>query len=546
MIIGAPRIITCGVDTMPEQECYIVKTKHGKEFKFDTLEEAEKEAAAKSKRLKKKQSCCSIYKGDNYICGYIEGKKLRQWKTLYTGKREKEEGYYKFEVSDVGVRFQSFSLHPQYNRDGELHKRIWKADVSYSFLDDGKAYVWRRRGMVTNSRFSIGDLPFEVFYDEMLFNAVKQELVKRKPELSYLLEQIHYEDFKSEEWICERTTVRALMIVYCRPNALFKIDTYKNTVQPRRHIAEHLPSLMWYFPTNIVDESKLIEAIAERAKIPCTKYFKRLYLANPENIFLIQKIIKLGFKNIDNVMSIETKYHSEKCYCLDGACSSICKKIIKARGERWVIKNCDFEWLSDVQRMIHHGHIEKEIVDYIINNAKNEEEIHNTVIDVYNHHSKGIENIPFKYSKNIKEYARNYENNIRFILPSGSKELAVIGATMGICVGSYSDAVIKKTCTIVVLMDGDKYAACIEVRKKKVVQLKAKFNNYVKAEYKQYLDNWANELGIKFETYDYKLIGTSWDSTNDYHRVNPHDFDKEDKPWKLHIVKERQVAPFPF
>lgn len=540
----APRIINHEVATMPEVDRYIVKTKFGKAYEFDTREEAEQFAATKSRQIKKKQGCCSVYKGDNYVCGYAGGKKLRQWNTIYAYRPvHLNELSYKLETCEDGVRLQTWSLHT--TTTNKIKRTFFQTRNSLTFYDNGDAYFWHTASNAAckaqvrhNTEFSLGEFPVKRC-SKMFFNILKKELTTRKPELQILYDKIMYAENRHYDNDTHITDVRALLITYCRPNALFKIDTYKNTIQPRTSIPLKLPGLMWYFPTHIVDESKVVEAIAARMKIPCTKYFKKLYAADPQNILRVKYITQLGFKNCDNIISAFLKHNFKDIpsFWIDQSERSFCKKLIKTRGERWAIKNCNWTMTGDIIRMIRGGKIENDIVNYIIKNAKNETEIHNTVLDVYHHHTQGIENVPFKYSKTIKEYERNYGISIHFSLPADSRELALIGATMGICVGSYSKIVQRKQCVIVTLMERDKYVACIEVRNGKVVQLKAKFNNYVKPAYKPFLDKWAKDCNLQFNTSDYDNIGSPWVSVHDYHQVNVHDFDRAEEPWKLHIVK---------
>ena len=96
---------------------------------------------------------------------------------------------------------------------------------------------------------------------------------------------------------------------------------------------------------------------------------------------------------------------------------------------------------------------------------------------------------------------------------------------------------IAKRCIIVKVMKGEKYIACIEVDAKGVSQIKAKFNNPVKAEYKHNIDEWLAHGNLLCTCHDYYDIGKESNSTQNYAYVNPEEFEPHERHDVLRIIK---------
>ena len=510
---------------------YIVKSKTGKEYPFEELNTAEEFAKNKST----KTVCYCIYEGDRSIGAYRNKIRLPDWKTVYAEKYPKsytkEEFYEEIKIAQeedpqvyaesreqlVGLFIDTFEDKVRYRwvynklvrlrNDVHLSKLRTKSVV---FHPDGKTY-YCENGKI---QFGIQPTDFLVTANNGAMKRLATELGRLRPEIADMLKQYYLK--------------YPIQVLFSKPTYKLCYDEYRKEFKPRENFGLDFS----YFPHELIDESKLPDWICNKYKIPNTKGLHKLYCQQLKNIQIVQGIKQCKFKDVNSIyklagfMRIANDPKWFKPFCL---------KLIKVRGENRAVEmlyDAERGTVDDCVRLI--NYVSQETADYIIKNARNIEEIHDSLVSVADYEKPN--NVQIKYRLKEESYNRKYDNVV-FQLAKDTKELAVIGAEMGICVGSYAEDAVSKRKTIVKMLDGEKYIACIEVRNNHLAQLKAKFNNPVKIEYKQYIDKWLKDTGIKAnDCRDYKEIGEPWKLTFNHARIRPEQFVENEK-LKLQIVR---------
>ena len=164
----------------------------------------------------------------------------------------------------------------------------------------------------------------------------------------------------------------------------------------------------------------------------------------------------------------------------------------------------------------------------------NPKEVHNNL--VYENRKYQFANRKIKYDDREKSFAANVDG-YEFVLAADTDTLYDIGKEMGICVGSYGNRAVSKSCTILTMEKQGKRIACIQLIDLKsewaMVQLKGKYNHTV-TEHAP-VEKWVAKCGIRVQDCpDYTRAITDghsqFDTANwDYHVENPRDaFDYQD------------------
>ena len=502
---------------------------------FDLLDDANKNAIKKSID---KNYTYSVY-DENGTCinSYIKGKLLPKWTTLYkkqykTGdndwneikkSRGASEYPYNVEIATTGnktrILFQTQTLH--ITKKGIHCSRIEKAE-SITITDDFKFYI----STPNSIRRKTGILYLHSWgyvFDNDIITFMRKYLSEKRPDISFLLSMVD--------------TLSELLTIYITPNAYFIYDKRTKKIRAREHDIP-MSCIIKYFPHYLLDEVDLVKYLINKYKLPDTKSMKRLYYNNITACIIVKNIIECGIKDINNIRKIP-------CLGLhiltSEINSSIIKKIVKYKGENLATKmivNEDFNDLIDADRMIRIYEIEKDYVNYIIKNARNFAEIHDSVIALTRKDMGYRKNLVISYSDEIKtKYNRKY-GDIRFELAKDSKDLAIVGSEMGICVGGYArDAYAHKT-TIIKMMKQNSYIACIEIINNGLKQIKAAYNNPVSIEYKNIIDEWVKDSGIKNKNCeDYKKIGEVPNYTFNHAVIQPEEYNNREDRAVLRIVR---------
>ncbi len=506
---------------------FIVKSKTGKPYPFKDVAEAKDFAQKKST----KSVCYTVWNDGDPITSFVNKKELTKWNTvfikLYDDKPDRNKWYCstskgqfakttwsygaKIDVAPGKVRLQRIYIEWIKCVNGHLATKFH--NISITFHKDGSVYLYNGRIQHVSANELVTS------YDDDVLSALKDELTKLRPEL--------------KKMISEAGTY-SLCGVFSRPTAYYKFDTFHHTATKR-----YCPFYFGNYPKEIVDESKLIDVIAKRMHIPTSKTLRKLYNENIHNMEVVHFLKFIGFKDVNSYQKL-TGFGVHFSRRNPAEFAAFFKKFIKLRGENNVVRmtsDTDFNLIDDVA--MSYNEIVEEASEFVLNKCRNFEEIHET----FNRSCATRENLvdeKIPYSKTEKKkYEFISENGIRFELAEGRKDLAIIGANMGICVGGYGDKAVNKHCVIVKMMDGDDYAACIEVQKQGVVQLKAKYNNPVRSKYRADIDAWLENGEIKCECYDYNCIGEDWNSTCRYDQIRPDDFEPTDHEPILQIVKAK-------
>lgn len=121
---------------------------------------------------------------------------------------------------------------------------------------------------------------------------------------------------------------------------------------------------------------------------------------------------------------------------------------------------------------------------------------HDEISSVFNVVCTKNEKIPYsKAEKRLETKVETKHDNFQIYLPRDTAELRNVGREMNICVGSYGDRAVKKSCTIVVMKMNGEYDVCMELAENEVVQVKKYGNKMVDADSSEYkiLYNWMTK-----------------------------------------------------
>lgn len=444
------------------------------------------------------------------------------------------------ERTEDRIRFKKRELHLFLTKNGKHVSRIMSD--SLTIHKDGRWFI-NRNGKIRRK-------DYKFWMPDEAVDAALPILEEFKPGISQFLQ--------FDKW--EKGNIALMATRFAKPNMFFVMDTYRGESE-KRDSCIGLYGFWKYVPKGYTDESKLVPMLARKMGVPTSKQFKKLYLADVGNIQLVKNVMECGFTNPDNVISLPhlgmyiQRYHNRI------NTKDFIKKLISMKSESWVTKafikeGC--ENIGDMAEMC--DRIEPIIADAIIGKATNLRQIHDTFVRRTSRQTNRRENRKIKYTDTEHErIERSYaiknasgeERTIEFSLPEDTLTLAIIGMQMGLCVGGYDGKAVSRNCIIVQMKMGEEYIACIELAKdytsdifNKMVQLKAKCNNMVKAEYKPVIDRWLKDAEIIAETSDYKRIGEQWCSRYNYMAVNPADFRRDDEEEdRLGVV---QVGPGEF
>jgi len=515
---------------------YIIKSKNGKIYNFAVLSDALSAAQEKSTT----RVSYSVYENGKAIAGFLNKKRLTDWVTVfkkeadessYRARPSKKEWYYSIpretycedkwllsttiDTAPGKVRICKTYMWYVKCKNGHLSTKFTKA--SKVFHQNGAVYYYSEGKMQHMQAKDIS-----LYLDEDELTALRTELTKLRPELRQILMTTPYYN---------------LIGVFSRPTAYYCFDTFHKKAWERKNGRLYYG----YYPKEVVDESKMIDVLAKRMRVPMTKGLRKLYNENPHNMDVVKFLKESGFKDTNSYQKL-TGMGVHFCLHNPAKFSPFFKRMIQLRGENNVARmasDTDFDLLKDVVQS--YMTVDEDAADFIMKNARNFEEIHDTFNTSCPTKERYVDQKIRYTDKEKKRYNYICKDGIRFELADGSKELAIIGAQMGICVGGYADGALKKYTTIVKMMDGDKYAACIEVKKSSVVQIKAKFNNPVKGEYKHNIDEWLEHGKIECKCYDYSNIGRTWYSDHNYAHIRPADFEPAGHRGVLQIEKRKHV-----
>jgi hypothetical protein len=145
--------------------------------------------------------------------------------------------------------------------------------------------------------------------------------------------------------------------------------------------------------------------------------------------------------------------------------------------------------------------VKSQLPNYELNVDMNIKAMHDLLAKEVSRLSKASRKIPLtKRELALEINIDSYE----FVLPRETHDLISIGNDMNICVGSYADYALEKTCTIVVIKKEGKLVNCIELRGNRIVQAKCECNQYPQGDLRQTILKWAKINRLEITTHDLK------------------------------------------
>lgn len=549
----------------PTQWQCVVTSKNGaKLYNYPDRKAAEEDALKKCT----KTSTYIVYENGKPVAAFVNNKRLPNykeiaWKNTYTaagygklsGKdnpyddyKEKQIHWYSHghkinaikvdkypwdqvvERCEDRIRFKRRTLHLYLTKSGKHVSRF--ISESLTIHKDGRWFINR------NGKISRRDYNFAM--DKKLVEAAFPTLEEFKPGISLLVDLFKY----GYENVVDVATI------FAKPNLFYSTDTYRHEVQRRvMPLGKHAMYRFWKcMPKQYTDESKLVPMLAQKIGVPTSKQFKKIYLNDIANMLLVKDIMECGFKNPNNIISLPHLGMYVQEDLNHDTTKEFINKLICMKGENWVTRAFIREGARSISDTgVMYQRIDTIIADEIIKGSTNLRQIHDTYVRQLNRRNTRRINKSIKYTKEERErLEHSYPHGgkeVTFSLPEDTLTLAVIGMQMGICVGGYDYKALSRASTIVQVKAGNEYIACIELIANCMVQLKAKFNNMVKAEYKTVIDKWIIDANIEIETSDYCHIGEKWGKDFNYAFIDPANFQRNDDNDTLKIV---QVGPGTF
>lgn len=289
-------------------------------------------------------------------------------------------------------------------------------------------------------------------------------------------------------------------------------------------------------------DADIVEDIIEKLDIPGTKAFRKLYLKSFKIAKLVKAIMRCGIKDPNRVLKLVPELEDKRMNDYDESpvyleqyegMQDAIRKISELKSEEVAVKIL-LEWLTKVEvNPMFVLDSPKEVLEFILKRTSSPEEIWNSIFDYRK--KGGIEDSTFDLTEDDLRLEGTF-GNLEFKLPKSKSELAILGAEMGICVGSYSQAVEARASRIVAAYEGEKPVACFDCPEFKIVQMKGKFNNPVMCKYEEAITEWVKANELSFNTYD-KFGPDTIMSTTRYDVVRPEAFERHGQPRTIEIIK---------
>lgn len=512
---------------------YSICSKSGIMKLVKSLEEAKDMACKKSTK-----SCAyTVYENGVAVVAYKNKKEMPNFTDVFY--KEKDGNSVRIGVCGEKVRIK-FSEQKGYSReDGANVKTLYTwHTTTWTFHPDGKVYYYNGKTIRLCSFEKIG---YQTL-DEDEKKALLDVLFKINPafEQVYNLHESNpfseFDDF----WSDVKYSMTDIVRPFSFPTYCVKYDSYRKEFCKRGH------RLLKTICRGLMEDNEIIASYAKKVKdFPVSKSFRKLYLKDLDVLERVRWIMELGFRNKDVIMKLVSlkELPDEKFDTfLLRTIAKFINQVIKIKGETGAERMISEELKScsvDIARTIDCYGLSDDIVEFVIKECPNLASIHDTLVRYCSSGKYRLNNKEIPYSKGELKLNREY-SDVRFELAKDSKDLAIVGAKMGICVGGYANEAASKKCIIVKMIDNDKYVGCIDIRDKHIMQIKAKFNNPLEAKYKASLDKWVKENHLDADCPDYDRIGMAWNSTHAYNAIDPEQYERHDGN-RIEIVKRRTM-----
>lgn len=132
--------------------------------------------------------------------------------------------------------------------------------------------------------------------------------------------------------------------------------------------------------------------------------------------------------------------------------------------------------------------------------------LHNALALIHYQYEDATYGLPISYTEKERQLEWE-EDGYSFKLAESKRELNDIGNKMSICVGSYGSEAFAKELTILTVQSAAGYDVCVEIRKKKIVQVKKRFNERINPNSDVNLHacfkKWVQRSELKLDTNDF-------------------------------------------
>lgn len=218
-------------------------------------------------------------------------------------------------------------------------------------------------------------------------------------------------------------------------------------------------------------------------KLLHTKTFRKMFIANPMSITFLDTYLKCGFTSID-LFPRFTENNIAEGLSMAQAFEFI-HEIVDYKGEAETLK-----FLSNIKAN-HYTSYKKRIDEvyqmYLYLESRNLfhkeylsgnfQAVHDRLAKLHN--AASIVNYKFIYLQDQIDLFERTIDDIQFILPKNSGFLVMAGSELHNCVGTYGNAILAGTSTIVLMRRDDELVGCLEINEKKgnlLVQAKGPCN----------------------------------------------------------------------
>lgn len=394
--------------------------------------------------------------------------------------------------------------------------------------EEGDRYVFNANGRVTRPSNGLFRIKLDTVWE------LEKLLGQNRPDFKAALVAAKEEGALDA---IERNTTRFLDFVE-HTTRYASYDSYKGEatwrVQPLPF--ENCPAIM-------SSEPELIRELAEKHGIPCTKAFFRLYLKSYSYMkAVIQLKVDWGIQDPNNILKLvpdcTVNYCDEVIGRDEGSIMAPTVKLLtEVIGENTAAtvlsKPEERSSLSYFHYVSDRYEVPEKVLKWIFSETTNMHDACNTVVDYVN--NAQLENVEFSYTEQEKAFEGVY-GNIEFKLPVDARDLAVVGASMGICVGGYTGFIEDRKSLIVIGYDGEIPVVCVDVHNGCIQQMRGRFNYNVSEKYRGAIDAWLNATGIDPDCWYSFGDGNVPENHGNWAVIHPEQYDG----YKLKIVKTRE------
>lgn len=252
-----------------------------------------------------------------------------------------------------------------------------------------------------------------------------------------------------------------------------------------------------------------LDRILSLSGVPNVKSIRKIVLAKPAGYPFLTALSRT-FKNVDLIRSLYTAYvdcrNHENHYI--NFSSAVFQMMVKYRGEQNTASkllsfinrdksNNAYTTLSDL--ISSYDQLENCDFDFSQNYGIDELHHHLALLVTKQGHQNRV--ISYTQSEWLLEASNK---SFSLTLAKDTLELINVGTEMNICVGTYADKAVSKSCTIMVLREREYSVSvgCIELHEGSVVQVKGSRNQLLQNSERAFIKNWAAVKGLTVATND--------------------------------------------